>query len=120
MVSQSELSKKQTIDTSVQLRPLVDDCGSFGMFDKSPTHTQSETDIYGDLPDLIELPQLSPDEEEVNTNILEDVKQPGSFKRLKGMDRKQVERLIQEWKVISHNTPAPPLPEDSVAYDGHN
>ena len=35
MVSQSELSKKQTIDTSVQLRPLVDDCGGFGMFDKT-------------------------------------------------------------------------------------
>ena len=41
-------------------------------------------------------------------------------RKLDGMDRKQVEKLIQEWKVISDNTPAPPLPEDSVAYDGHN
>ena len=41
-------------------------------------------------------------------------------RKLDGMDRKQVERLILDWKVISDNTPAPPLPEDSVAYDGHN
>tara|TARA_B100001250_G_C19511718_1_gene661986 strand:- start:434 stop:667 length:234 start_codon:yes stop_codon:yes gene_type:complete len=41
-------------------------------------------------------------------------------RKLDGMNRKQVERLILEWKVISDNTPAPQLPEDSVAYDGHN
>ena len=40
--------------------------------------------------------------------------------KLDGLDRKQVARLVQEWKVISNNTPAPPLPEDSVVYDGHN
>ena len=40
--------------------------------------------------------------------------------KLDGMDKKQVERLVNEWQVISDNTPAPPLPEDSIEYDGHN
>ncbi len=40
--------------------------------------------------------------------------------KLDGMDKKQVARLVQEWQVISDNTPAPPLPTDSVEYDGHN
>ncbi len=40
--------------------------------------------------------------------------------KLDGMDKKQVARLVKEWQLLSDNTPAPPLPIDSIPYDGHN
>ena len=40
--------------------------------------------------------------------------------KLDGMDRKQMFRMVEEWQVISDNTPDPPLPADIKEYDGQN
>lgn len=61
MVLHPELSTNQSkspiINTNIQLRSLVDDCGGFGIFEASPVQSDSE-EIFGKLPDLVQLPDL--------------------------------------------------------------